>query len=285
MFRKFSLIFVLLVLGMSFASAGEFKEWCGENIGPASDREGETSKFVEVDFLWILEMDTKALVYVTFGPRDDLDPSLTIKAQSVVSLVDLQKDGDNLIFHEESKEEGGMGFPFDGLSECDHSQITEFVHFKETINLLKESKFHECLERQPIDQECIEFFWDQFDVSGEGGVLSNAELSRLTRTVGIISTFFDMVSKVSHKSDGLSFEDLERNQILLFTYSVAFAEFLVFSMDYDSDGNLSMEELLHDRTLDDWIAAIYKGKLSTAFILESIQTNLLDVNRSALDSR
>lgn len=285
MFRKSLLISVLTVLCSSLVAAGEFKEWCGENLGPVSDREGETSKFVEVDFLWILELDTKALVYVTFGPRDDLDSSLTIKGQSGVSLVDIQRDGDNLVFHEEGNEEVGMGFPFDSLSECDHSQSAEFVHFKETINLLKNPMFHACVERKPIDQECIEFFWNQFDLSGEGDVLSKAELSRLIRTVGIISTFFDLSWKLVSDSDAIPFEDLERNQILLFTYSVTFAEFLMDSMDYDSDGKLSIEELLHDRTIEDWIASVHYGILSSTFILESIQSKFLDISRNARVSR
>lgn len=280
--RKFLLLNVLSVLLATFVTAGEFTEWCGENLGPATDREGKVSELVDVDFLWILEMDKKSLLYITFGPRDDDNP--VFEPQSIVTLVASKREGENIVFNEierETEKTEGMEFPFDDLSACDHSQSSDFVYFKETINLIKNPKFHQCLENRPLDRECTTFFRNQFDVAGRGEVLSKAEVSRLIRTVGIISTFFEMESK---RTDGIPFKELEQNQILLITYSDAFADFLINSMDYNSDGKLSMDEILHDRTVDDWVAAIHSGKLSSTFLLGNIQSGLVDITKTSLES-
>ena len=279
MLRKSLLLHVSSIFLATFAVAGEYKEWCGEKLGPATDREGSVSEFVDVDFLWILDMDTKALVYVTFGPRFDENPAF--ESQSVISLVASKQDDGNHIFNAVEMLTEGMGYEFDDLRVCEHSQSTEFVHFKEAINLIKNPKVHQCLANRPLDRKCIDFLWKQFDVAGKREVLSKAELSRLIRTVGIISTFFDMESK---RTDGIPFKDLEQNQILLFTYSDAFADFLINSMDYNSDGKLSMDEILHDRTLGDWIAAIRSGKLSSTFLLANIQSGLVDVTNELVES-
>lgn len=194
MLRKSLLLNILSVLLASFVAAGEFKEWCGENIGPTPDQEGEVSKRAAVDFLWILEMDTRALVYVDIGSRED--QNTRFKAQSIVSWLASKRDNENTVFNAVDKESEAMRFRLDELSTCDRGRTKEFMHFKETINLIKNPIVHQCLENRPFDRKCIEFFRDQFDVSGKGGVFSKAELSRLIRTVGIVSTFFEMVSKV-----------------------------------------------------------------------------------------
>lgn len=282
MLRKFLFLSILSVLLATFVAAGEFKEWCGENIGPAPDREGEVSKRAAVDFLWILEMDTRALVYVNIGRQDD--QSTRYQAQSFVSWLASKRDNENIVFNAVDKESEEMRFRLDDLSTCDQSRTTEFMHFKETINLIKNPKVHQCLEDRPFDRKCIEFFRDQFDVYGEGRVFSKAELSRLIRTVGIISTYFQMVSESTTISDEIPFEDLEQNQLLLFTYSDAFAGFLINSMDYNADGKLSMDEILHDRTLDDWVDAIHSGKLASTFILGNIHSSLVEITKSSVES-
>ena len=148
MLRKSLLLNILSVLLATFLTAGEFTEWCGENLGPATDREGKVSELIDVDFLWILEMDRKSLLYITFGPRDDENPAF--EPQSIVTLVASKREGEGIVFHSVEKEtEGteGLEFPFDDLRACDHSQSSDFVYFKETIQLIKNPKFHQCLEK------------------------------------------------------------------------------------------------------------------------------------------